>query len=44
MLTATAHQSSETGVSDAFRDRYLRVLIALIIPPSDNIRGGGHYD
>ena len=44
MLTATAHQSSESEAWDAFRDRYLRVLIALIIPPSDNIRGGGHYD
>ena len=39
-----ARQSPENEVSGVCRDRYLRVLITLIIPPSDNIRGGGHYD
>ena len=41
---STAHQSLETEVSDAFRDRYLRFINALIAPPMDNNRGGGLYD
>ena len=29
MLTATAHQSSESEAWDAFRDRYLRSILQL---------------